>query len=66
MPTDVIVGDVMKRGVITATQNMTIRAVADIMAKVGIGGLTVLSKGKIIGILTEGDIIKDVLAKGKD
>jgi len=66
MATGIIVGDVMKRGVITATPSMTVKEAAVIMGRVGIGGMTVVSEGKVVGIFTEGDIISDILAKGKE
>ena len=66
MPTSVLVREVMKRGVITVTPDTTIKEVVDILTSADIGSVVVISKGRIVGVLTEGDIIKDVLGKSKD
>ncbi len=64
--TDVKFGDIMKKAVITVKKMDKLEKVVKIMAKVGIGGVVVTEGGKVIGILTEKDIIRQVLAKGKN
>jgi CBS domain-containing protein len=59
------VSEVMRKGVITARKTDTIERVAKTLKKARIGRVIVTEKGKIVGVLTEKDIIKDVLAEGK-
>lgn len=63
---EVKIGDIMRKAVITAKKNDTIDKIAKIMAKAEIGGLVVIDQGKVVGILTEKDIVKNVLAKDKN
>lgn len=60
------VGDIMRRAVINVKKTDGLDKVVKIMGKAGIGGVIVTEKGRVVGILTEKDIIRDVLAKGKD
>ena len=61
------VGDVMHRGVLVCHKATKIIEVAQIMRKTGIGGMPVVDdKHKLVGIITEGDIISKVVAVGKD
>ncbi len=66
MATGVKVSEIMTKAVITAKEDDSIYKAAKIMKKADIGGLVVAKKGKVVGIITEGDIIKDVLAEGLD
>lgn len=61
----VSVKEIMRKGVITAKKDDTIEHVAKILKKARIGRVIVTEHGKIIGVLTEKDIIKDVIAEGK-
>jgi len=60
------VEDVMVKEVITIDENSTVKEAADIMNKFEIGCLIAVRKGKAMGILTERDLLKRVVAEGKD
>lgn len=55
--------EIMKKAVVTVKPNDSIQKVADTMAKTGIGGVIATEKGKIKGIVTEGDIISEIVAE---
>jgi acetoin utilization protein AcuB len=56
---DVEVGDVMHRGVVTATPGMRLASAAKLMASERIGGLPVVDDaGALVGIITEVDILR--------
>jgi CBS domain-containing protein len=58
MNTGIKVGDVMGRGIITVSPEENVKLACEIMASHDLSGLTVLDKGKVVGILTQGDIVK--------
>ncbi len=60
------VGDVMVREVITVDENSTVKEAVDIMNEFQIGSLIVLGKGKAMGIVTERDFLRRVIAGAKD
>jgi len=60
------VGDVMVKEVITIDENMTVKEAADVMNKFEIGCLIAVGKGKASGILTERDMLKRVVAEGRE
>lgn len=64
------VGEVMHRGVVTATRNMPIAEAASLMVDHRIGGLPVVDgKQRVVGVITETDIFRafvEMLAKEKD
>jgi CBS domain-containing protein len=60
------VEDVMVKEVITIDENSTVREAAEIMNKFEIGCLIAIRKGKAIGIITERDLLKRVVAEAKD
>jgi CBS domain-containing protein len=62
----VSVGEIMRKGVITVSRKDPLEKAVKIMGRTQIGSVVVLDGGKVVGILTEGDIIRDVLAAGKD
>lgn len=66
MGVGITLGEIMKKAVITVKPNDSIKKVADTMGKTGIGGVIVTENSDIKGILTEGDIIREVMAEGKD
>lgn len=66
MATGVTVGEIMRKAVITVKKNDTLEKTIKTMGNAGIGGVIVTEDGNVIGILTEKDIIRDVLAKGHD
>jgi len=57
--------DIMSHKVVTANQNMTIFEAAKLMNKHRIGGLPVCEGEKLIGLLTERDIMMKVIAVDK-
>jgi len=59
------VNEIMRKGVIIARKDDTIEHVAKVLKKARIGRVIVTEHGKIVGVLTEKDIIKDVVAEGK-
>ncbi len=60
------VDDVMVEKVITVKDGETVKRAVDIMNKHEIGCLVVEKDGSAVGILTERDLMKRVLAKCKD
>ncbi len=60
------VGDVMVKEVVTIDENLSVKEAADIMNKFEIGCLIGVRRGKAMGILTERDVLKRVVADGKD
>jgi CBS domain-containing protein len=60
------VGDVMVKEVVTIDENVTVKEAVDVMDKFDIGCVIALRKGKAIGILTERDILKRIVAAGKE
>ncbi len=65
METGIKVKDVMARGVVTANPNDTVKKACQVMAKHDLSGITVFEKGKVVGMLTQGDLIS-MIAKGID
>ena len=66
METAIPVRDVMTRPVITADANIDVLAAAKRMALANVGCLIVISDEKPIGILTERDLVKKVVAMAAD
>jgi len=60
------VEDVMVREVITIGENSTVKEAAEVMNKFEIGCLIAVRKGKAIGMITERDLLKRVVAEAKD
>jgi CBS domain-containing protein len=60
------VEDVMVEEVITIEADATVQEAVDLMNKHEIGCLIVMLKGKPVGIITERDMLKRVLAKSID
>ena len=57
------VGEVMHRGVVTTTPDTSIAKAADLMVSHHIGGLPVVdASGKVLGIITESDVIRALVA----
>ena len=64
MPTGIKVNEVMRRGIITVKKSDSIDKIAHGMQLVGIGGLVVTEKELVVGIITEGDLVKEVIGNG--
>jgi CBS domain-containing protein len=64
MKTDVAIRDVMKRSPVIINPKSTVQDAAKEMKGEGVGSLIVIDSGKPIGIITESDILKKVVAEG--
>lgn len=60
-----IVRNVMKKNVISIDSSMTAQDAAKMMDDASIGAIVVLEKGVVAGIITERDITRRIVAKGK-
>jgi len=60
------VEDVMVKEVITIDENSSVKEAAEIMNKFEIGCLIAVSKKKAVGIVTERDMLKRVVAESRD
>jgi CBS domain-containing protein len=58
--------EIMIKHVITVDSDYTVKHAVNIMNRVGIGSVIVLEEGRVVGILTERDILKRVVALAKD
>lgn len=58
--------DIMTRHVKTATRDMPLRDVAAIMRDGDMGSVPVVEDGRLVGIVTDRDIVVRALADGKD
>jgi CBS domain-containing protein len=62
---DITVGDAMTKGVICVDVDDSVKLAAEVMKKNDISGILVTKKGEGIGVITESDIIKKIVAQGK-
>jgi len=60
------VEDVMVREVVTVDENSSVKEAAEVMNKFEIGSVIVVNEGKTVGIVTERDVLKRVVAESKD
>ncbi|MEM3143648.1 MAG: CBS domain-containing protein [Candidatus Nitrosotenuis sp.] len=60
-----LVSEIMKGNVISIDSSMTVRDAAKMMDDASIGAIVVLENGIAIGIITERDIVRRVVSKGK-
>lgn len=60
-----LVHDAMKKNVITIDSTMTVQDAAKMMDDASIGAIVVLENGIVIGIITERDLTRRIIAKGK-
>jgi CBS domain-containing protein len=60
-----LVRDVMKKSVISIDSSMTVQDAAKMMDDASIGAIVVIENGIAIGIITERDITRRIVAKGK-
>jgi CBS domain-containing protein len=58
--------EIMTRNVTTATRDMSLQAVAALMRDGDMGSLPVVEDGKLVGIVTDRDIVVRAVAEGKD
>jgi len=66
METEIPVRDIMTRPVITVGADLDILSAARKMGSANVGSLIITAEGKTTGILTERDLVKKILAEGKD
>jgi CBS domain-containing protein len=66
METAIPVRDIMTRPVITADANTDVLTAAGRMGSANVGSLIITSNDKPIGILTERDLVKKIVAKAVD
>ncbi len=60
-----LVHDIMKKNVISIDSSMTVGDAAKMMDDASIGAIVVLENGIAIGIITERDLVRRIIAKGK-
>ncbi len=58
--------EIMTKNVRTATRDMSLREVAAIMRDGDMGAVPVVDEGKLIGIVTDRDIVVQCIADGRD
>ena len=58
--------DVMIREVVTIDENVSVKEAVDIMNQFEIGSIIATRKGKAVGIITERDLLKRIIAEGKN
>ncbi len=63
---DIRVGDIMSRNLVTADANSSIVDIARIMRDRRVSSVLITREGKVIGIITERDIVRRVVAEGRD
>ena len=66
MKTGIKILDAMTTNPVTIEVNSSLQDCAKLMAKRHIGGMIVTDKEELAGILTEQDMVRKVIAKGKD
>lgn len=64
MRTGISVGEAMTQRPITVTPSTALKQCAKIMSDKNVGSLVVSEKNKFVGIITERDLVRKVLAKG--
>jgi CBS domain-containing protein len=52
------VSDVMSRGVLSLSPHDPVRKAAELMLRYGVNGFPVLDRGRIVGIVTQGDFLR--------
>jgi CBS domain-containing protein len=60
-----LVNEIMKKNVISIDSSMTVQDAAKMMDDASIGAIIVLEKGIAVGIITERDIVRRIVSKGK-
>jgi CBS domain-containing protein len=59
-------GDIMTKDVTCCSTQNTVREVADMMEDENVGSIPVLENGRLIGIVTDRDIVCRIVAEGRD
>ncbi len=63
MKTGYKVGDAMTKKPVTVSEEITLKKCAEIMTERHVGSLLVEKKGKVVGIITEQDMVRRAMAK---
>jgi CBS domain-containing protein len=63
METDIPLRDVMVREVVKGAMNLNVMEAAKLMRKHDVDSIVVLNNGEPVGIVTEGDIIRELVSK---
>jgi CBS domain-containing protein len=66
LTTRLLVREVMNSPVISVSPRQTAKSAARLMVKGRVGSVVVMSRGRPLGILTDGDLVAKVVAKGLD
>lgn len=66
MGSGIKVGEVMRKRVVTTSADSTVTEAASLMKKYNIGSVIALDNRKAIGILTERDVVRNVIAAFKN
>lgn len=61
-----VIGSLMKTEMVTAGPDETVAHAAYVMASNGVGAVLVVDAGKLVGILSERDVLERVVAQGED
>jgi CBS domain-containing protein len=61
METDIPIKDIMVRDVVKADMNLNVKEAAKLMRKYDVDSIVVLNDGEPVGIVTEGDIISELV-----
>jgi CBS domain-containing protein len=63
---DMRVSDIMVKAPVTVAPSTSVREIADLMSKNSIGSIILVEDDKPVGVVTERDLVRRVLAFGKD
>ena len=63
METEIPLREIMVREVVTGDENLNVREAAKIMKKYDVDSIVVLNDGDPVGIVTQGDIISELVSK---
>ena len=66
METSMAIREIMTRPVITATSDLDVLTAARRMGSANVGSLIIVSDDKPVGILTERDLVKKIVARALD
>ncbi len=66
MGSGIKVGEVMRKNVVTTGVGNTVTEAASLMKRYNVGSVIALDDGKAVGILTERDIVRNVVAESKN
>ncbi len=59
-----LVRDVMKKNVVTAKPNITVREISNVMSSLDINSLVIVDNNKLVGIVTDSDVLRAIAEGG--